>query len=483
MGVTIIQQLLALGGSLVGNVMQAIGGYSSNSIFPSNKAAIPQPAAAGTAALVEVDADGAMRVRGNALTTRINFRDDFSGASLSTALTGTLTFTAGNVNVTGTGTTFTTQVTRDLYIKLNSDPETAWTKVRAVLSDTSLQLEQGYLGATGGPAASSSTRWPTTTGAGGSFTVANSVANVLSGTTSGSKTFISRVLDFALNHVDFIALNISQRLATQQGFAGLFDNVTTPTQQAAFIFDGTLTNAQVRCRSSFSAAATDTQETVVTLPFALTTNLTTVNYSIDILANKVIFSIAGAVVATHSYHTPEQFTVMNVAVGIQNTAAAASSTTVAVDLVLTRAFDLVDDSANQPDDEIHYVTGALTTTATTADQIIVSFTVPTGKVLWLIGFMISGNNNSIQANPLKIGKNTVTTEPAAPGTEDGNIMFSFELNTNTALANMFAMNYGDKPRKLGFAGDVVKMTVTPSGNGTTIWRGTLEFLLKDAVER
>jgi hypothetical protein len=471
MGVTIIQQL-----------MQAIGGYSSNNIFPSNKMALQQPAAPGATALVEVDADGAMRVRASALTTRQNFRDDFSGTSLSTALSGTLTFTAGNVNVTGTGTAFTTQVTRDMYIKLNADGETAWTKVRAVLSDTSLQLEQGYLGSSAGPAASSSTKWPTRTGSGGSFSVASSIITILSGTTSGARTFIFHDLDTALIHVDFIALSISQRLSTQASFAGLFDNAASPAQQAAFIFDGTV-NTQVRCRSSFSAAAADTQETVVTLPFGLTTNLGTVNYSIDIIANKVVFMIAGVVVATHSFHTPEQWTLMNAAVGTLNTAVAGSSTTMTADMILTRTFDQVDDSANIPDDEMHYVTGALTTTATTADQVIVSFTVPTGKVLYVIGWMISGNNTGIDGAPVKIGKNTVTTEPAAPGTEDGNILYMYFFNANTAIRMMDDLNLGSKPRKFGFAGDVVKITVTPSGNGSTVWRATLEFLLKDAVER
>jgi len=483
MGVTIIDRLFALGASLTGSFIRAIGGYSSNNIYPSNKASLPQPVAAGTAALVEVDADGALRARASALTSRINLRDDFSGASLSTALTGTLTFVAGNVNVTGTGTTFTTQVTRDMYIKLNADAETAWTKVRAVLSDTSLQLEQGYLGSSAGPAASSSTKWPTRTGAGGSFTVATSVVNVLSGTTNGSRTFIFHDLDTALIHIDFIALSITQRLATQNGFAGIFDNEAAPTQQAAFIFDGTV-NTVVRCRSSFSAAAADTQETLVTLPFGLTTNLTTVNYSIDITTNKIIFMIAGLVVATHSYHTPEQFTLMDASVGIVNTAAAASTTTISTDMILTRTYDQVDPDSGSTDDEIHYLTGQLTTTSTAADQVIVSTVVPTGKVLYLIGFCFSTPEPNVDGQPVKIGRLPVTGAPAAPGTIDGNQLYIFFFNTSvTNLPGFVFMNYGDRPRKLGFAGQTVAITVTPSGAAAVQWNATLEYILKDAVVR
>src|SRR5579871_221973 len=233
--------LSAIGDGLtaaVGKFIKPVGGPGSNGIFPSPKAGLPPNPGAANAGSVLIDADGALRTRASALTTRQNFRDDFSGAALSTALTGTLTFTAGSTAVTGTGTTFTTQLTRDLYVKLNTDTEAAWTKVRRVVSDTALELEQGYLGSTGGPAASSSTKWPTRTGSGGSFTVANSLVNVLSGTTSGARTLIFHDLDTALIHIDFIALSITQRLSTQAGFAGIFDNAAVPNQQAAFIFDG-----------------------------------------------------------------------------------------------------------------------------------------------------------------------------------------------------------------------------------------------------
>ena len=475
MGVTIIEKLMSLGGQLTGSFIRAVGGYSSNNISPSNKTAIPQPVAPGTAALVEVDADGALRARASALTTRNNFRDDFSGASLNTALTGTVAFTAGSVTVTGTGTTFTTQVTRDMYIKLNSDGETAWTRVRAVLSDTSLQLEQGYLGTTGGPAASSTTKWPTRTGSGGSFTVGSSLVNILSGTTNAANTFIFRDLDFALIHVDFIALRLSQRIANQAAFAGIFDSVSSPTQQAAFIFDGTV-NTTVKCRSSFGTAATDIQETTVTLPYGLTTALTTVNYTIEITPTLIIFKIAGAVVAAHDIHTPEQWTMMDIGVGIQNTGVAASSTTVTADQVLMRSYDIVDDGTVIPADEQHQITGQLTTTATTADQLIISYTVPANRTFYLLGFFVGVDGNT-DGTPVKIGKNTITTPPAAPGTLDSNFFRVFRLDRSGVAQDTVGQDFST-PRQFAFAGDVVKVSVTPSGTGSTIWRATLDFILR-----
>jgi hypothetical protein len=306
---------------------------------------------------------------------------------------------------------------------------------------------------------------------------------VLSGTTSGARSFIFHDLDTALIHIDFIALSITQRLATQSGFAGIFDNAAAPVQQAAFIFDGTV-NTQVRCRSSYSAAATDTQETVVTLPFGLTTNLTTINYSIDITTNKIIFMIAGVVVATHSYHTPEQWTLMDAALGIVNTAAAASTTTISADVALARTYDQVDPGPGASDDEIHSVTGQLTTTTTAADQVIVSVVVPTGKVLYLVGFVFSTPEPSVDAQPAKIGRLPLTGAPAAPGTVDANQLYVFFFNTSvTNLPGFVFMNYGDRPRKLGFAGQTVAITVTPSGAGSVQWNATLEYILRDAVLR
>lgn len=460
----------------VGKFIKPVGGQGSNDIFPSAKAGLPQNPGSSNAGAVVLDADGSLRTRASVLTTRQNFRDDFTGAALNAALTGTLSFTAGGTTVNGTGTTFTTQLTRDQYIKLNSDTETAWTKVRRVVSNTVLELEQGYLGSTGGPAASSSTKWPTRTGSGGSFTVGSSLVNVLSGTTNAANTFIFRDLDFALIEVDFVALRLSQRIANQAAFAGVFDSVSSPTQQAAFIFDGTV-NTTVKCRSSFGTAATDIQETTVTLPFGLTTALTTVRYSIQITPNEILFSIAGIVVAAHLIHTPDQWTILDVAVGIQNTGVPASSTTITVDQIFARSYDFVDDGTEIPDEEYHYITGQLTTTATTADQIIVSYTVPTNRVAYVIGYMVSTDGN-VDGIPVKIGKNTITTPPAAPGTVDSNFLRVFRMDRSTAGAGGFVDEDFSKPKPFGFAADVLKIAVTPSGAGSTIWRATLEVVLR-----
>jgi hypothetical protein len=70
-------------------------------------------------------------------------------------LTGTVTLTNGSTTVTGSGTSFTTQLANHLgrSIKLNADPESAWAQIASVQSDTLATLAFPYPGAGGtGPA-------------------------------------------------------------------------------------------------------------------------------------------------------------------------------------------------------------------------------------------------------------------------------------------------------------------------------------------
>lgn len=464
--------------SAAGKFIKPVGGQNTGGISPGPKAGLPPAQSASNAGLVVQDADGSLRVRASIITSRQELRDDFTGSSLTTSLTGTPTFTNGSAIVTGSGTLFTTELNRDFFIKRDSDGEANWTKVRRIISDTSLELESNYPGTTGG-SASSKTKWPTTTGSGGSFTVGSSLVNVLSGTTNGSRTFISRSFDTSDMTIFFKGLSVSQRIANQTISVGLFDSVASPAQQVAIIFDGT-TNTTLKFRTSFTSTATDVQETTVTLPFGLTTNLSTTNYTILYDGKQATLLIQGVVVASHEFHMPEPYTTLIAAVAVLNSAAV-TTTTVSVDSIYLKAYDEIDVppiAGILPTDEFHSIAGSLTTTATTADQVIVSYTVPTGKVAYLTAYYVSSNANT-DGTPIKIGKNTITTEPAAPGTADGNIFRMFFITRSSAPAPATAQeSFAEYPRPFAFAGDVVKMTVTPSGAGTTIWRGHIDVILR-----
>lgn len=462
--------------SALGKFIKPVGGQGMNDLFPSPKAGLPPNPGMANAGILTQDSQGALLVRGTQVSKRYELRDDFTGASLNTTLTGTISVTNGSTTVTGSGTVFTTELNRDQFIKISAQTEAQWTRVRRVISDTSLELESGYLGATASAAAAQKTKWPTTTGSSGTFTVGTSTLTIGSGVTSGSNTFISRLIDFGWLHLELNNLSISQRLAAQQGYAGLFDTVASPTQQAAIIFDGALGNTQIKFRTSFTATSTDIQETTVTLPFGLTTNLTTINYVIDVDATQATLTINGFVAAVHTLHLPDAFQTFIAAVGINNTSTAGSNTNIIVNSLEVKSFDAPNLLPAQP--EYHYVTGALTTTATTADQIIVSYTVPTGRTAYLLGFTVSEDGN-VDGAPIKIGKNTVTTEPAAPGTTDANIFKMFKTDrASNGSTDTYSGDYSAYPRPFGFAADVLKITVTPSGTGSTVWRATLEILLK-----
>ena len=465
--------------SALGKFIKPVGGQGSNNIFPSPKAGLPPNPGASNAGVLVQDSDGSLRVRASTVSSRQELRDDFTGSSLNTALTGTPTFTNGSTIVSGSGTAFTTELHRDFYIKRDSDTESNWTRVRRVISDTSLELELGYTGTSGG-SASSKTKWPTTTGSGGSFTVGSSLVNVLSGTTNGSQTFIYRSFDTSTIYGAFNGLSVSQRIANQTISVGFFDSVISPTQQVAIIFDGTA-NTTLKFRTSFTATATDIQETVVTLPFSLTTNLSTINYLIIFDGMQATLLIDGIVVASHQVHMVEPWTTLIAAVSVLNSATV-TTTTIATDSVYFKACDDMDiamygEAGPRPTDEPHSIGGVLTTTATTADQLIISYTVPTGKVAYIVGYEITNNANT-DGTPVKIGKNTITTEPAATGVVDSNIFRSmFILRSSTGLYRA-QEDFSSFPRPFAVAGDVLKVSVTPSGTGTTIWRAYLDIILR-----
>lgn len=472
-------EYLAVVGSLLNATNErvtVVGTQATGDVTPSPRAGLPPAPGAGKAGALVQDADGSLLTRSNVVSTRQSFRDDFTGSAITTALTGTPSFTNGSTIVTGSSTLFTTELNRDNYIKVTAHAETTFAKVRRVISNTSLELETAYTGATTA-AASVKTKWPTTTGSGGSFTVGSSLLNVLSGTTNGSRTFVSRSFDFATIYGAFNGLSISQRIANQTISVGFFDNVASPAQQIAIIFDGTV-NTTLKFRTSFTATASDIQETTVTLPFGLTTNLSTINYNILWDGQQATLLIDGIVVASHQFHLAEQFTTLIAAISVLNSAAV-TTTTIATDSIYFKACDDLNfPTGVLPTDEPHSIVGVLTTSATTADQLIISYTVPTGKVAYIVGYMISSNANT-DGTPIKIGKNTITTEPAATGTVDSNFFRTlFLLRTSAPSPGFVTENFVSNPRPFAVAGDVLKVAVTPSGSGTTIWRVNLDIILR-----
>jgi len=279
-----------------------------------------------------VDSGGALVTRSAILTDEGTFRANFANTSLSVAI-GSVTV-VGNV-VTGTGFS-TLDVHYKDYFKIDADAETAWKQIDSIDSDTQLTLVSDYVGSSSG-AASRALLQPTT-GAGGSISVASGQCVITSGTTSGSRTVISRNVDYG-PLVFRERVSISQRIANQNVRIGLAEASPTPRWFARFRVTGTDAATVVTCESgrnpTTAPTVAETETSQVTIPFGLTT-AALLDYRIEQLTESVRFYINGVLVAENSKALPSAFDFMNAGTLIENTAVPASSTTVTVDYVTVK---------------------------------------------------------------------------------------------------------------------------------------------------
>jgi len=414
------------------------------------------------------DVDGSVQIRGSVLTDETSFRDDF--AVLAVTPTGTVTFTNGSATVTGSGTAFLSETHIDDYLVRTGDADTLAGVVANVVSDTELTLVEPYAGTSGTGA--SIKKWLQTVGAGGSITVGSSKVNLLSGTTSGSITKLVRAGDYPPYLIGCKA-SISQRIANQESHIGMVDG----DARALVVFDGT-DNTKVKFQTSFSA--TDLEETLVSLPGTLTT-AAELYYKIEIGSNRAALIVNNSIVAVHELHIPGAYDVMSLVLQVRNTGVAASSTTMTADVFFMANFNQVqvtnflrgDAISIRSSEDSYVLTGYLATTSTTADQVIISYTVPAGKTLFCTGYSVSSTVSVVRGEPVKIGRTPVTLI-VSPGSITGNVFRAFELDQRSTHLESFDL----APIRLGGAGDTVVVTVTPSGTTNTTWIASLDFLLR-----
>ena len=314
------------------SVTSNLSGYSYSSFSPD-----PSSYPTSNQTTLAIDAVGRLETHATVTTDEGSFRDDFSGSSLTTNITGTLTFTNGSAIVTGSGTSFTTQLAQNLWVKKASDSETFYIQISAVGNDTTFYLAAPYAGTTASGVTGVYSKWKTNTGAGGSIAVATSVATVNSGTTNGSTTGITAIGDY-LPYTLNVQASISQRIANQIAAVGFADQWPNPNKQALVQFDGA-TNTTAKFVTSFSSAAADTQTTAFTYPSSGNSS-TSHAYKIDISANQATLLVDGVIVATHTLHLPGPYDSLNIIQQITNSAAV-TTTALAVDMFYFSNFDRV----------------------------------------------------------------------------------------------------------------------------------------------
>lgn len=289
---------------------------------------------------LRTDSEGNLSVRGAVTTDEGSFRDDFSGSGLTTSISGNIT-TDGTDIITGSNFLTNGVIKFGHYIKVDSHAETVLARVVRVLSETQLQIDQAYGGANT-TAAGSVQNYKTNTGSGGSFSVSSGNLTIASGTTTTSQTYILREEDYP-PLIAVWAASVSQRIANQTGYLGLQDAASSPGDGAWFVFDGT-TNTTVKCRSAFSSAAADQEETTVTLPNGGTTAGTHL-YGIELRQGQVVFTIDNVPMASHRLHIPDPYQVLYQWAGwINGGSAPASSSNIVLDAIGVNNFDVLQPS-------------------------------------------------------------------------------------------------------------------------------------------
>jgi hypothetical protein len=447
---------------------KGLGGFAPD---PTNNPYQPEP---DEVASHYVDSMGQLMVRGPVITDEGSIRDDFTGSALETTLTGSLTFTTGSREVTGSGTIFTEELNRDHYVKLVSDTGYEnWSRVVRAPNDTNLLLDEEYPGSSSTGAAHK-TRWVTAQSgiSPGTTSVGSSNLTISSGTSSTSKVRLYRNGDY-LPCISIWRASLSQRVANQTSHIGFRDTHTDPMMYAEVRFSGT-DNTLVSFVTGWNQ---DEQVSTVSLPAGLDTSQV-LRYKIDTAPAYCALLVNGVPIAKHENHIPDMYAAFLICAGIENSAAV-TNTDLVIDSVYFNNTDNIQVSSTflEPmpvvtSEDQHSLVATLTTTTTTANQIVLSYTVPAGRVLFIIGYLIDaeGAANGV----FKLGRNNLTTEPSSPGALDGNILRCRYITANGS----FSGEFGSNPRRLGVGGDVILMTITPDSLLPTKWRCALDFVLR-----
>jgi hypothetical protein len=421
-----------------------------------------------------VDGEGQAMVRGPVMTDEGSFRDDFTGTALEVELTGTVTFTQGSRLVTGSGSLFTEEVNRDHYVKLQGAGEDEWVAVVRAPTDDHLLLEEPYPGDSGTGTAIKC-RWMTDQAGNtpGTVSVSSSSVTLASGTGTTGQVWISRSADYLPMVVTWRA-SISQRVANQSIFFGFRDDCNDPNMYCDVVLDGT-DNTKVKFRSAWDG---DEQLSTVSLPPGLNTSQI-LQYKLDLSAHTCSLLINGVLVAQHDEHVPDMYSDVHLVAGIANTGSV-TNTTFNIDTVFWSNHNQIQIASifQAPipiitREDQHSITAKKSTTLTTANQTIISYTVPTGKVFYLIGYKIDASGSV--AGVCKIGRNNLTSEPSDPGSVDDNVFRAFELPAGGTTGEV---DFGGNPRKIGVGGDTILVTVTPLAALAATWRVSLDYVLR-----
>jgi hypothetical protein len=272
------------------SVVQASDSYPNADYAPQY-----EPSASG-GSIPGVDPAGQLLVRGPTLTDEGGYTTNFSGSQIYLDI-GTCTFTNGSDEVTWTHGTQDIAVGE--YIKLSTDADSAYKQI-AGFTDSIIYLSDTYAG-TGGTGTGYSVVEKPVVGAGATFTNLNGQVIISAGTTATSIIELERDLDVFPVVIEK-ELSISQRIANQDIYVGLYDEAHVPARHYAwFHFSGT-DASKVITETAHSRTGTptayDIETNTVTLPTGVASSQL-MRLRIEVEQSEHRFILNDVVVARH----------------------------------------------------------------------------------------------------------------------------------------------------------------------------------------
>ena len=285
----------------------------------------------GEATPLSFDSAGNLAIRGPVTTDEASFRDDFTGSSIEALLTGTLTFTTGSTTVTGTGTNFTTEpdLDSDGHLRSSADAITTYIGIASIDSDTQMTLDAPYAGTTQTTTGYYS-HWQRIASSGATVTVGSSYVSLDSGSSSGARAQITRLVDF-LPLISNVIADINTRVTGEESYFGYQDAELSPQARVQVLFDGD-DPFKAKFITASSSATADTQTTTFTLPGGATTDERT-RWRVELLSEVASVYCNDQLVAQHRDHLPDPYRVLYFVAGTLNTVAVAASVILHIDLV------------------------------------------------------------------------------------------------------------------------------------------------------
>lgn len=452
---------------------KGLGGFTPN---PNNNPEEPDP---DEIVSLYADGEGSLVTRGYAFTDEGSFREDFGGKELISLIEGIGTSVVSSSQIIGSGSFFTQEFDRDYYIRISGS--TDWMRVVRVPTDESVIVDTVFDSTFSGSL--QKTRWINiyTGSNSGQVSVDNSHVILSASSTISESVGIKRFADYG-PMFSILRGKQNQRLDGQKSFFGFRDNIETPNAQTIVCFEGS-DNTKIKFITSTVSSSNEenTEISTLTLPASLTTELD-ITYKINVTPDYCSLTVNDVFLSKHTVHIPGPYSEMELVSGIVNITTSSSDTHLMFDSIyfsnqnqLQIASSFTEPVPIVVKEDLHNVTGKLTTNSTTSDQVIIEYNVPTGKVFYLIGYYISVEGGA-DANPMKIGRNNISSEPIVSGSVDSNIFRIF--NVPASMAVPLDIDFGGNPRRLATEGDTVKVTVTPASSVSTTWRVGLDYVLR-----